>query len=233
MTEPKIATSGIFCVWCKRITAHILRAQDCRPRLVREGEVEEGGQPGDIITCIWTCAGCDATTFEQRIIMLEDGDLGPCYFPTKAEDSLVESSDPPIPKKHFRQLNSDLTRLYEEIIKSFNDDCLVLCTMGLRALTEGFCKDKGIKGKNLEEKINGLARLVPNLNIIDALHAFRFVGNDAAHDLAALSRENAKVAIDFMESFLSSQYELDEKAQEVRNISPKAAFKRMRPNSVQ
>jgi Domain of unknown function (DUF4145) len=232
MADDKKETDTILCNWCKRPTTHILRARNRRPRLVGEGEVEEGGQPADIITSIWTCAGCDAATFEERMIMVEDGDLGPLYFPPRYDETLKEVSDR-IEPKHFRQLNPVLTRIYNEVIKTFNEDCLVLCTMGLRALTEGICDDKDVRAKDLNGMIDGFVRLVPNLNIIDALHAFRHLGNEAAHDLEGLSRENARLAIEFMGEFLSSLYELDNKAQKVRNLSPKAAFRSAKPDSVQ
>jgi hypothetical protein len=233
MVDDEKETDTILCNWCKRPTTHILRARNRRPRLVGEGEAEEGGQPADVITSIWTCAGCDAATFEERMIMLEDGDLGPCYFPSRYDETLEELSDR-IEPKHFRQLNSVLTRIYDEVIKTFNEDCMVLCTMGLRALTEGICEDKGVKVRNnLDASIKGLGRLVPNLNIIDALHAFRDLGNDAAHDLEGLSRANARLAIEFMEDFLSSLYELDNKAQKVRNLSAKAVFRSAKPDSIQ
>jgi hypothetical protein len=228
MAEDK-KTDTILCNWCKRPTTHILRARNRRPRPVGEGELEEGGQPADIITSIWTCAGCDTTTFEERAIMLEDGDLGPRYFPPRHEE-VADRIEP----KHFRLLNAALTRIYLEVIKTFNEDCLVLCTMGLRALTEGICEDRGVKVKNnLGASIKGLVQLVPNMNIIDALNAFRDLGNDAAHDLEGLSKENARLAIEFMEDFLSSLYELDNKAQMVRNLSPRAAFRAAKPDSVQ
>jgi len=58
----------------------------------------------------------------------------------------------------------------------------------LRALLEGICQDKRIKGKNLKAKIEGLKSLLPNKNIIRNLHHFRFMGNEAIHELAAPKR---------------------------------------------
>ena len=167
------------------------------------------------------------------MIFVDDGDSGPCYVPARYDEALEELSER-IEPKHFRQLNPVLTRIYDEVIKTFNGDCMVLCTMGLRALTEGICENKGVKVKNnLPASIKGLERHVPNLNIIDALHAFQHLGNDAAHDLEGLNRRDARLAIEFMEGFLSSLYELDDKAQEVRNLSPRAAFRAAKPDSVQ
>jgi hypothetical protein len=74
---------------------------------------------------------------------------------------------------------------------------------------------------------------VPNVNLIDALHAFRDLGNDAAHDLEGLNRESARLAIEFIGEVLSFLYELDKKAQKVKNLSPKAAFRSAKPGSIQ
>ena len=42
MADDRKETDTIPCNWCKRPTTHILRARSRRPRLVGEGEVEEG-----------------------------------------------------------------------------------------------------------------------------------------------------------------------------------------------
>jgi hypothetical protein len=63
--------------------------------------------------------------------------------------------------------------------------CLLLCTIGLRALIEGVCNDKGFKDRKLENNIEGLTKLLPSPNMIEALHALRLFGNDAAHRLEA------------------------------------------------
>jgi len=232
MAEENKETTGIYCNWCKRHTTHILRARNHRPRLVGEGQVEEGGQPADIITSIWTCAGCDSATFEERWIYAEDGDMGSRYYPPRSDDIPEESNDR-IEPKQFRQLKPELTQLYEEVIRSFNGNCLLLCSIGLRALVEGTCKDKDVKGKDLKERIDNLLRLVPNLNIIHALHAFRFEGNDAAHELRPLAKDNARLFIEFIEDVLKLFYELDDKAMQVTSVSPRAAFLAAKPKSIQ
>jgi hypothetical protein len=238
MAEENKETTTIFCNWCKQHTTHILRARNHRPRLVREGEVEEGGQPADIITSIWSCAGCDSSTFETRMIMIDDGDAGPIYYPPRSNSIFEESLDR-IEPKQFRQLKPELTELYREVALAFNGDCLLLCTIGLRALLEGACKDKKVQGKNLEQRINNLYELVPNLKIIDALHAIRFEGNDAAHDLKPLAKNDARLFIEFIEDVLKFFYELDDKANRVTSTSPKATkeakapFLSAQPKSIQ
>jgi hypothetical protein len=63
-------------------------------------------------------------------------------------------------------------------------------------------------------------------NLIDAL-------NDAAHQLAAFNREEAKSAIELIEGLLDLLYHLDYKALQVRNTSKRAIFRSGKLGSVQ
>jgi hypothetical protein len=76
---------------------------------------------------------------------------------------------------------------------------------------EGICADKGVKGANLEKRINGLEAHLPK-TIVANLHSFRFMGNEALHELAAPKRTDLKVAIEVSEDLLNFLYELDYKA---------------------
>jgi hypothetical protein len=87
---------------------------------------------------------------------------------------------------------------------------MTLCAIGLRALLEGICRDKGIEGANIEERIDGLKRLLPE-NIVTSLHSLRFMGNQAAHELDPPSSYDLYVALDICDELLSFLYELDYK----------------------
>jgi hypothetical protein len=130
---------------------------------------------------LWSCAGCKQATLEVQGAS-EDSDsewaeASGEYYPRRLEDS--------IQPQFFKNLNNELGRLYKEIVTCFNEDCLLLCTIGLRALIEGVCNDKGFKDRKLENNIEGLTKLLPSPNMIEALHALRLFGNDAAHRLEA------------------------------------------------
>jgi hypothetical protein len=85
----------------------------------------------------------------------------------------------------------------------------------------------------LDRKIDGLITFLPSLNLIETLHAFRFAGNDAAHELEALTRDDARTAIEVMEALLNFLYDLDYKASQMRHASKRAAFKSTMPDSVE
>jgi hypothetical protein len=125
------------------------------------------------------------------------------YHPKRASSSR--------PSKHFVNLPAKLGTLYSEVIKSKNEGSHLLCAVGLRSLIEGVCADKGIRGSNLEAKIEGMKSLLPE-NIVKNLHEFRFMGNDAVHELEAPNSLELSVALDVIEDILNYFYALDYKA---------------------
>lgn len=223
MSEGEQETKRILCNNCNDYTHHYLRARCSRPHPRTPEEVE-------VRASIWSCAGCDEETFELCWAYRDDDDDGfqPRYYPER--DS--------IQPKLFRKLNPRLSRLYSEVIASFNVGSLLLCTVGLRALLEGICSDKGLTDGNLECKIDGLINFINSPNLIEALHAYRFAGNAAAHELEAIESIDARQAIDVMEDLLKFLYELDYKASQMkyaagRDASIRATFKSVKPGPVQ
>ena len=98
----------------------------------------------EFTTSIWSCAGCDEETFESKYKPVDEEEFGPEYFPPRSEYS--EKGDV-IQPKVFQHLDPDLNRLYVEVVACLNGNCLVLSTMGLRALIEGICREKKIMGR--------------------------------------------------------------------------------------
>jgi Domain of unknown function (DUF4145) len=216
-------TKIIFCNICKVATNHFLRARYARPLFnFEEGYVSENYENRAFI---WSCAGCDEVTFEWQRLELNAGEeeWGD-YYPTRSEDS--------IQAKLFMKLGPELKQLYGEVVACFNDYRLLLCTVGLRALIEGVCRDRGLTEKNLEHRIDGLVKFLPSLNVIEALHAFRFAGNDAAHELVPMSRADAGAAIRVMEDLLNFLYDLDYRASQIKNTSKNVSFGSTKPGPV-
>ncbi len=143
------------------------------------------------------------------------------YFPERSENSLVP--------KPYSKLKPALAAIYKEAITCYNGKAPILCAAGLRALLEGICQDKRIKGKNLKARIEGLQTRLPNKNIIRNLHHFRFMGNDAVHELAAPKSNELALAIGVIEDLLSFFYELDYKASQLREMRRKKKAKGAKP----
>jgi hypothetical protein len=197
---------------------------------VRDSAAYEAVDVGEIRTSIWSCAGCDEETFESQYRYLDEEFQGNgSFFPARSEDQREDSIRP----KHFKMLNLELNRLYREVIACFTGDCLLLCTIGLRALVEKVCRDKGLTERNLEHRIDELSRFLPSPSLIEALHEFRFAGNAAAHELQALTRDEARMAIEVMEGLFNFLYDLDYKASQIRGASKKAASRPVTRGSVQ
>jgi hypothetical protein len=242
MSEVEQETRRILCKMCRAITHHHLRAKYSRTRQIVVDADGNGGDmhdvagfvgsqydnvvevDGRITTSIWSCGGCDEETFE----CLYQTDLDAngkwqeehrTYYPERLQSAGGRQ------RKHFQMLSAKLNDLYAEVINSFNHGSMLLFTIGLRSLLEGICKDKGLTDGNLEHKINGLTKFLPNVNVIEALHNFRFSGNAAAHDLDPLKPDDAQVAIEIIEDLLNFLYQLDYKASQVRAASNKGVRK--------
>jgi len=169
------------------------------------GEVEERWE-------LFQCLGCDSFTVR---IGKEDFDDGRMYL-TFLPDRLSWQRK----AREYRTIPDIINRIYVEVVNAFNRGMPILCAGGLRALLEGICKDKGIRkgmtssGKvkdNLEGKINGLVKIVPE-NIVKNLHSVRFFGNKALHELGVPERDELDLALTVMEDIMNVVYDLNYQA---------------------
>ncbi|WP_322489310.1 DUF4145 domain-containing protein [Chloroflexus sp.] len=205
----------IFCNHCKRHTHHIIRAEfgkSFSPDADPNTQVYGSGRWE-----IWQCKGCDAVVFRESWVVEDGSDpetgvsVSSRFFPERDERFLT--------RKYFHNIPALLDKLYGEVIASFNHGFNVMCAIGLRTLIEGICVDKGImegpnsKGEiknNLEGKINGMKAIVP-ANIVDNLHGLRFMGNQAAHQLADPGQSDLILAVEITEDILNIVYSLEYK----------------------
>lgn len=215
MDDEQILKKRLYCNWCKQETNHELTGEHKGVF----GREEVGELVEVLVYRLWICMGCERGLLEEEY----DSELvdGPEfeYFPKRSQQSLVA--------KPYSKLKPELKAIYEEAITCYNEKALILCTAGLRALLEGICQDKKIKGNNLKARIEGLKTILPNKNIIRNLHHFRFMGNDAIHDLDAPKPTEIKLAIGVIEDLLNFFYELDYKASQLRQMrrAGKATYK--------
>jgi hypothetical protein len=217
----------LFCNWCRVDTNHLLRGRYSMLRNDYPEEKDGGVHEHRYSLC--SCAGCEEATLEWEVAYPEREEsedkwqeIDNTFFPPRSRDLGVLAQHTP---KQFQQLNSNLGKLYSEVVGSLNRNCLLVVSIGLRALIEGVCKDKGLTEGNLERKIDGLIKFLPSVNVIQALHSFRFAGNSAAHDLEPMSLEDAGKAIDVIEDLLNFLYDLDYKASQIRIASNKGVPK--------
>jgi len=177
------------------------------------------------------CLGCGDVTFRHCSYFSEDTepDGTPIetekLYPPRGKDILVE--------KDFYTLSETIKTIYSETIECYNIQARVLCAAGIRAIIEGICQNEGIisgtvigkngatkVSKNLDGKISGLMEK----NIItkrhsDVLHELRFLGNYAVHELKQPSSTELQLAIEIIEHTIESLYEIEEKANGLRQAS--------------
>jgi hypothetical protein len=203
----------LFCNQCNGDTHHFLHAEQ---RRIEHDDEENSPYWEETFYRFWTCAGCDTGTLEEAWTSAAMRD-------TEGEHVYELSYHPPrsgstLRAKVFRQLPSGLNAIYKEAVAAFNHRLFITCAAGLRALIEGICEDRGIKGRNLEKRIDGLESALPK-NIVQSLHGFRFMGNEALHRLTAPNATNLRLAIDVSEDLLNFLYELDYKASLLREAT--------------
>jgi hypothetical protein len=137
--------------------------------------------------------------------------------------------------KDYRGAPMNIRRIYREVIESFNNELFTLCAGGLRAVIEGICVDKKIKGgkvkekqaddsiresfaKNMEGKIEGLHQLgFLARHHAEILHAHRYLGNSALHELEMPTGAKLKIGIEIVEHTLENIYELGRKARKMKD----------------
>jgi hypothetical protein len=212
MAEIKVGSiQKIYCNTCKARTNHELKVTHERIAVDTDllGDVPDEAKEHEIWRYLfWVCRGCDTATLQEEYVSYPGDSLNQrqeSFFHPKREKSSL-------PFKIFERLDPKLNRIYQEVIASFNHDVTFLCAVGLRALLEGICVDKGIEARNLRDSIDGLKAHLPS-NIVESLHRFRFIGNQAVHELQAPSDSELRGAIDVMEDLLNFLYELDYKVQ--------------------
>jgi len=171
------------------------------------------------------CGGCKTVSFRQVSWFSEEEGTVEKLFPIRSKGKLT--------RKEFHNAPTALRRIYSETIESFNNECPTLCAGGLRAIVEGICADKKVKkgpvvivvkGKkeirqrrDLNGKINGLREQgILTKHMAAVLHAHRYLGNDAVHDLDMPSAEELRLAIGILEHVLEELYRIKDSADEIK-----------------
>lgn len=186
----------IHCNWCGLTTNHnILEHHDSNP------------VNGEILSLeILQCAGCDTFCFYQERLR---GDVR------------IDWIAYPTPRNHqpkdIPSLPSEIASVYENTVDAYNYRLYLMAAMGIRALIEAVCKERGVKsgrtkngtGANLEGKINGLVDAgYLTQNQADALHQNRYMGNDAAHDLEIPEEKAVLEGLRILEHMLEAIFDL-------------------------
>lgn len=156
------------------------------------------------------CMGCGRVSFRVAYHDYESA------FPVGDDDWEVPISIETYPKVHrsevdLRHLPGVVDRIYSETCAAYRDRAFTLAGIGFRATIEAICNDQGIAGKELSTRINNLAsKGLISKKDSTRLHAIRFLGNDAAHDIKTPSESSLAAAQTIVDHLLTTVYVLDQ-----------------------
>jgi hypothetical protein len=199
----------LFCHRCGKYTNHaILAEKEFRSNPEYEDHWGEDHYFGQ-------CAGCDAINY--AISSWHEGDWNPhtgdmdLTWKTYPGADTARQSMP-----DGYHLPGKISSIYQEVIGAMNAQLPVLAAIGLRALIEAICRDRGIAGGNLEKLIDGLATNgVLSTAQASILHGHRFLGNIAAHEVVSPKPRELVAALEIAETVLRTIYVLPELSKQI------------------
>jgi hypothetical protein len=205
-----MSTTKIFCHQCGKQTNQIVVAQE------QVDFTEDAGYVNGENHIFAKCAGCDAYTYAVENWSEDDWDSfsGVNHSAWKTYPR-SESQRKPI--EGLDELPAKVKLVYKEVVAAVDAQLHVLAGIGLRALIEAICRDQEITGGNLETLIDGLATSgVLSKAQAEMLHAHRFLGNAAAHQVVSALPSELDAALEIAENILRTIYVLPKLLKQVR-----------------
>lgn len=196
------------CSECRRPTLHDIKCK----------HTENGGEEYNcaIYYMVIQCRGCEKTSFRYVFKDYENA------FPISDDEWDVPETVEVYPKfiKDHHELDGGhyvpeiVREVYEESLVAIQEDARILAGLGLRGTIEAICNNLEIKGKTLEVRISKLAEqgLISKKDA-GRLHAIRFLGNDAAHDIKKPSGRQIEIALKIIEHLIVTVYVLEAEAE--------------------
>ena len=225
MCKNKEQFASVLCENCKRSTNHKILSS-----FERNFDAECCDISATDIYQIVQCQGCDAFSF--RVVSWcseaydpETGQLlqSETLYPKRTKNEELTKT---AYVRQYNNLPDNIDNLYRETIGCFEKNFRVLGAAGVRALVEGICLDKNVKGRDLKAKIDGLAASdILTKDNAAILHTHRHLGNEAVHELAIPSSEELLFSIKIIEHILDDIYEFPAKKEALTKIRSKAGKK--------
>jgi len=108
-------------------------------------------------------------------------------------------------------------KMFKETVVALNANIRTLAGGGLRATVEAICLDNKINERNLEKKIDELAkRNLLTKAQAELLHEERYLGNAALHELATPSAQDIEDGLQIVEGLINTIYVLPSKAKRLK-----------------
>jgi len=209
--DPKEEEVWIACGTCNQETCHAVLTN-----------VKQSERFDDVGIDVWRlyktvqCQGCKTISYFQRTLNSEDQTFNP-----ETEQPELVPTDKIYPSRIVGRAEMDgvyelphgLARVYRETHAAICNNLNILAGIGMRAIVEAVCTEKGATGKDLKERIDGLVTL--GLITNDGgkiLHSIRLMGNKAAHEAKANTQIELGIALDVIEHLLQGVYILPKRA---------------------
>jgi len=212
--SPKGQEVWVACGTCGKVTCHqaltVVATSDESP----DGDIRVWD---DYLTI--QCGGCRTVSFCVESRCSEDIDYDP-----RTGQEYQSVSHRVYPNRiagrseleHSHLLPHVTYRIYEETRAAISNDQPVLAGIGIRAIVETICKARSATGGNLKAQIDDLAAMgVITKDGATILHSLRFMGNSAAHEVKAHSRDELIIALDVAEYSLKGVYILPKLAEKL------------------
>jgi hypothetical protein len=197
------------CVGCQRRTLHIvMQSVDCHEQLLEDGYhvTIQSWQKYQIVQCL----GCEEISFRLSTRCSEDFVTDPISGETVLEEKVECYPSRIVGRKKLEyglNLPAQVSAIYDETHAALCNKQPILAGIGIRALLETICKEKGAEGRDLKIKINALVEMkVLTQPSADILQRLRTLGNEAAHEVKPHSEDRLGVAMDIIEHLLKDVY---------------------------
>lgn len=196
------------CTRCARDTRHEILAE-----IVGDG--------GDEYHCwiqhaVIECRGCALKSFRYHFKDFEHA------YPVADDEWEIPEEMESYPRFEDPQLKIDgmhlvpdiVASIYVETLSAIQEKAFILAGLGLRGTIEAVCNEQGISGSNLEKRIKSLTSngLISKKDG-ERLHAIRFLGNDAAHEIKKPKKSQILVAVKIVKHLVASVYTLKHEAE--------------------
>ena len=151
------------------------------------------------------CMGCERPSYRET-------DLYDFYLDEDEKGIPDERLHPPRLEgrkrmKEWHTLPEVVRYIYYETHLALSAGQSILTGMGIRAIIESVCREKGTKGTNLCQMIDGLVTEGElTQKQADVLHDLRKIGNDAAHEALSQTPEVFNAAFEVVEHLLMGIY---------------------------
>lgn len=162
------------------------------------------------------CRGCATRSFRYHYRDIENA------FPISDDEWDMPEDIENYPRLEDKSLIIDgieivpdvVRMIYLETVSAIYEGSLILAGLGLRGTIEAVCNDQNVGGGNLDKMIkNLLSKGLISKKDGERLHAIRFLGNDAAHEVKKPKEEQIAVAVKIVKHLIASVYTLKQEAE--------------------